>query len=77
VGDQTMKKRVNEIRRSKFMLREFVPLKPGELEQRREEFRNGTVPPVTLRGNTLIDGLQRVETAKLLGITHVEAICID
>jgi ParB-like chromosome segregation protein Spo0J len=71
-----IKKAVGELRYSKLTLRKYQKLTPDELAQRKLEFEAGTVPPILIRGNEVLDGMQRVETAKCLGITHVDAIQI-
>lgn len=69
-----MKKAVKALRYSKFKLREYRKLTPNELAQRKLEFEAGIVPPIVVQGNVILDGQQRVETAKCLGIMHVDVI---
>jgi ParB-like chromosome segregation protein Spo0J len=44
------------------------------LEVRKKEFEAGAVPPIVLMNNIVVDGVQRFETAKLLGYTEIDAI---
>lgn len=70
-----MLKRISALRRSAFMLREF-DVNDLSLKQMNQSLDHEW-GPILIRGNTIIDGLRRVEIAEFAGITHVEAINLE
>ena len=68
-----MMKAIRNLRYPKLTLRQYRPLSEAEMARRQAEFDAGTVPPIIVDGNFVIDGMQRVETAKILGMKHIHA----
>lgn len=68
-----MKIAIEKLRYSSRVFGGYRELPIRQLFKRKLEFEAGTVPPIRLLGTRVLDGMQRVETAKRLGITHIEA----
>lgn len=56
-----------------FNLREYKKLSKEELLKYKTDFEENRVLPILVKGNIVIDGMQRVETAKILKLTKIEA----
>ena len=65
---------INKIRIPKITMRKFKSLSEKDLAIRKREFEAGTVPSIILHGRTVIDGVQRLGTAKQLGYDTINAI---